>query len=281
MSRRKVPELDTPFSSVEWPVISQESQDTILELLCNLLSPLGQHRRHHVVPSQGKRSRRRIRQANKTSSQEDANSAPLALDRTMGAELEILSGTQRQSEHAPPPPELARFVDTGLVAVTRELAKYASLNITGITAQEAPVPPSIPAPTSVPSPPSSAAPYAAVFVVRSGHPSAFYSHFPQMVAVASQQLAAASPDSPTGPIRLVGFSHACEDRLGASLGIPRVSAVALRSNAPQCQGLLKLLEETVPTVDVRWLDEAQTGEYRDTQIHIADISVGPKRKKKM
>jgi hypothetical protein len=58
MSRRKVPELDTPFTSVEWyavsfslfgqaawllfplsnrpcrPIIAQEDQDTILELLC-------------------------------------------------------------------------------------------------------------------------------------------------------------------------------------------------------------------------------------------------------
>ncbi|CAK7239290.1 MAG: RNase P and RNase MRP subunit [Sporothrix thermara] len=108
-----------------------------------------------------------------------------------------------------------------------------------------------------------------------------------MVAVASQQTkqtqqtAAVGSDHPPGPIRLVGFSRACEDRLSASLGIPRVSTIALRAGAPQSQGLLKFLEETVPAVDVQWLDEARTGKFRDTQIHIADVSVGPKRQKKM
>lgn len=259
--------------TVPRPTISQENQDVILQLLCNLLSPIGQHRRHHVQPSQGRRRRRQTRQANKPASKETGNDASLAADRTTGPEEECLPDPKRQSDNVPPPPDLSRFVDVGLVAITRELAKYA-LPITSISAQNT-------LPTSNTSPLSSTTPYAAVFVVRSGHPSAFYSHFPQMVAVASQQTAAGESDMPPVPIRLVGFSHACEDRLSTSLGIPRVSAVALRSNAPQSQGLLKLLEETVPTVDVQWLDEAQTGKFRDTQIHMADIRVGPKRKKKI
>ncbi|CAK7264258.1 RNase P and RNase MRP subunit [Sporothrix epigloea] len=266
MSRRKVPELDTPFSNVEWPTISQENQDVILQLLCNLLSPIGQHRRHDIQPSQGKRKRRQTRQANKPALKETGNDASLAADRTTGPEEESLPDSTRQKDNVPPPPDLSRFVDIGLVAITRELSKYAS-PITSILAQD-----TLPASTT---------PYTAVFVVRSGHPSAFYSHFPQMVAVASQQTAAGESDMPPVPIRLVGFSHACEDRLSTSLGIPRVSAVALRTNAPQSQGLLKLLEETVPTIEVQWLDEAQTGKFRDTQINMADIRVGPKRKKKI
>lgn len=209
-----------------------------------MLAPLGQHRRDHVEASRGKRRRRRRHGA--------PPPAQAARD----------GGTRPATPAVPPPPALARFVDVGLVSITRALATHA-----------------VPAPASSMSPrPSSpspaAAPYAAVFVVRSGHPSALYAHLPQMVAVASQQAAAAPP------IRLVGFSRAVEDRLRASLGVPRVSGLALRAGAPQAQGLLALLAEKVPPVDVRWLAEAQAGTYRATQIHMADVRVGPRRKKK-
>lgn len=183
-------------------------------------------------------------------------------------------------DSVPPLPELARFVDAGLVSITRELAKNAAPGAPIPISNSDPEPASLPSsttPSSTPSP--SSTPYSAVFIVRSGHPSAFYSHFPQMVAVASQKGAASTPPSP--PIRLVGFSKACEDRLSESLGIPRVSSIAVRAGAPQSQGLLAFLEETVPAVDVRWLDEAQAGQYRETQIQVTEVSVGPKRKKRV
>ncbi|CAK7235612.1 RNase P and RNase MRP subunit [Sporothrix curviconia] len=277
MNRRKVPELDTPFSSVEWPIISQENQDTILELLCSLLSPVGQHRRDHVDSSRGKRSRRRARQAAKEAPKETGGgSSPAA--KTHDARKETALETKRPKGNVPPLPELSRFVDVGLATITRELAKSSAPGAS-ISVHDPSRPASSALPMSTTPAPHSSTPYAAVFVVRSGHPSAFYSHFPQMIAVASQQ-AAAAPDSPPVPVRLVGFSRACEDRLSASLEIPRVSAIALRSGAPQSQGLLKFLEEAVPTVDVQWLDEAQAGKFRDTRIQIADVRVGPKRKKK-
>ncbi|KIH92970.1 hypothetical protein SPBR_03219 [Sporothrix brasiliensis 5110] len=192
--------------------------------------------------------------------------------------------TKEPKGDVPPFPELVRFVDVGLVSITRELAKNATpgapVPITNVDPKATPSIPSTSPSSSTPSSPSqSPTPYTAVFIVRSGHPSAFYSHFPQMVAVASQQGAASVPPSP--PIRLVGFSRAVEDRLSASLGIPRVSSIALREGAPQSQGLLSFLEETVPAVDVRWLKEAQAGQYRETQIRMTEVSVGPKRKKKV
>ncbi|KAG6039647.1 hypothetical protein E4U41_002344 [Claviceps citrina] len=57
--KRLVHHLDTPFSTVSWPEISLEDQDTIMELLCTLLSPIGQHRRTHLKASQGKREAKR------------------------------------------------------------------------------------------------------------------------------------------------------------------------------------------------------------------------------
>ncbi|KAL1899451.1 RNase P and RNase MRP subunit [Sporothrix stenoceras] len=282
MSRRKVPELDTPFSSVEWPIIPQKDQDIILELLCTLLAPLGQYRRDRVASSRGKRSRRRSRQRAKgnSASSEPDGGASLKAEAKVEKMTEKLE-TKQAKDNVPPLPELARFVDVGLVSITRELAKNATPGAPmPISNSDDPEPTSLPSSTTPSSTPSSSSnPYSAVFIVRSGHPSAFYSHFSQMVAVASQRGAASTPPSP--PIRLVGFSKACEDRLSESLGIPRVSSIAIRAGAPQSQGLLAFLEETVPAVDVRWLDEAQAGQYRETQIQVTEVSVGPKRKKKV
>ncbi|ERT01507.1 ribonuclease P/MRP protein subunit POP3 [Sporothrix schenckii 1099-18] len=284
MSRRKIPELDTPFSSVEWPMISQEDQDTILELLCSLLAPLGQHRHDHVEPSRGKRSRRRSRQRSKENGSGGKADGGAFLKEEVRVKTAGKPETKDPKDDVPPFPELVRFVDVGLVSITRELAKIATpgatVPVTNVDPNATPSIPSTSPSSSTPSsPPKSPTPYTAVFIVRSGHPSAFYSHFPQMVAVASQQGAASVPPSP--PIRLVGFSRAVEDRLSASLGIPRVSSIALRAGAPQSQGLLTFLEETVPAVDVRWLKEAQAGQYRETQIRMTEVSVGPKRKKKV
>ncbi|KAK0645990.1 hypothetical protein B0T16DRAFT_457966 [Cercophora newfieldiana] len=50
--------LDTPYSAVSWPQISNDDQDAILELLCHLLAPIGVHRAAHIVPSKGKRSKK-------------------------------------------------------------------------------------------------------------------------------------------------------------------------------------------------------------------------------
>ncbi|CAK7218575.1 RNase P and RNase MRP subunit [Sporothrix bragantina] len=218
-----------------------------------------------------------MRQAAKDAPKETGGDVSLA---AKSSDMDKSTEAKQPNNNVPPPPELSRFVDVGLATITRELSKgdSSSTSIPIPQATKSAFPPQ--QSTTATSLPSSVTPYAAVFVLRSGHPSAFYSHFPQMVAVASQQDATAS-DSPSVPVRLIGFSRACEDRLSSSLGIPRVSTIALRAGAPQSQGLLKFLEETVPAVDVPWLDEAQAGKFRDTQIHIADVRVGPKRQKKV
>ncbi|KAL7918020.1 hypothetical protein ACQKWADRAFT_324181 [Trichoderma austrokoningii] len=61
--KRLVHHLDTPFSTSSWPEVSIDDQDSILELLCSLLNPLGEHRRTHVKPSKGKRAAKREKKA--------------------------------------------------------------------------------------------------------------------------------------------------------------------------------------------------------------------------
>ncbi|KAK4178440.1 hypothetical protein QBC36DRAFT_103826 [Triangularia setosa] len=224
--KRIVHTLDTPYSAVEWPQISQEDQDVILELLCHLLSPLGTHRRLFVMPSKGKRDRKRKR------AQDEA--APEA------------AAVQAVSDPVPPTPELAGYVDVGLSHISRTLQDISSKDDTK--------------------------PYSVVFVARSGQSSAFHCHFPQMVALASQS------QPPEKAVRLVGISKACEDKLSAALGIPRVSSIALREDAPQAKGLVDFVREHVKPIEVTWLKEARAGKYLDTKIDAVPTKIGVKKK---
>ncbi|KAJ4162525.1 RNase P and RNase MRP subunit [Fusarium falciforme] len=94
--KRVVHQLDTPFSTVSWPAVSPEDQDTILELLCDLLSPLGQYRQTHVKRSKGKRTARKEKD-----------------DKKAGGTTEELP--------VPPIPEIDASIDVGLNSITRNL----------------------------------------------------------------------------------------------------------------------------------------------------------------
>ncbi|KAK3313842.1 hypothetical protein B0H66DRAFT_363711 [Apodospora peruviana] len=147
MDRKKiVHRLDTPYSTIEWPLISPDDQDVILELLCRLLSPLGLHRMSFITPSKGKRKR-----AHKQNNRENTGSA----------------------SSVPPVPELAGYVDVGLANISR--------NLQDMSANKGAAPES-----EKPGTVGGKSPYCIVFVARSGQSSAFHCHFLQMVALASQ-----------------------------------------------------------------------------------------------
>ncbi|KND92215.1 hypothetical protein TOPH_03243 [Tolypocladium ophioglossoides CBS 100239] len=102
--KKLVHHLDTPFSTVSWPEISPDDQDTILELLCNLLSPIGQHRRAHIKPSKGKRAAKR--KTNSKDGERPPANAPV-----------------------PPKPEICAKVDVGFNSITKNLEELANPNV--------------------------------------------------------------------------------------------------------------------------------------------------------
>ncbi|KAK8055913.1 hypothetical protein PG993_001140 [Apiospora rasikravindrae] len=102
--------------------------------------------------------------------------------------------------------------------------------------------------------------YSVIFVARSGQPSGINSHLPQMVAAAS------GFHPPQSPIRLVGFSKSCEQRLTSALGIPRVSCIGVMEDAPNSKALFDFIHKRVPLIDVAWLREAVSGDYKETKI---------------
>lgn len=210
----------------------------IQSLSHSFLSPIGQHRRAHIKPSKGKRSRAKKRKRDQAEAKDE------------------------EDVPAPPPPAVASCVDVGLSNITRNLQIRADNKFTTKAAK------------GQKSPRQSEA-YNLVFVVRSGPPSAFFNHLPQMVAVASKAWALSEP------VRLVGFSKSCEERLSACMGIPRVTSVAIKqSDVAQLRALVNFVRERVPPVRAPWLEEAGQVVFRETKINTIQAAVGKKRQKK-
>lgn len=96
-----------------------------------------------------------------------------------------------------------------------------------------------------------------------------------MVAVASKTWALPEP------IRLVGFSKSCEERLSACMGIPRVTSLAIRQDsAVQLKALVEFVQKRVPPICVPWLEEAGQAEFRETRINTIQAPIGKKRQKR-
>lgn len=166
---------------------------------------------------------------------------------------------------APPVPELASHVDVGLSKISRSLQLMSGKDKLALSSGDAP------SELGEAEAGGDSRPYAIVFVARSGQSSAFHCHFPDIVALASHSR------SSYKPIRLVGFSKACEDRLSAALGIPRASSIALREDAPHAKGLVDFVREHVAPVELSWLREAQSGKFLETKIDGVPTKVGTKK----
>ncbi|KAB8289855.1 hypothetical protein EYC80_010487 [Monilinia laxa] len=139
-------QLDTPFTAVQWPEISSKHQETVLELLCSILSPIGTHRSNHITPSKGKRSKKRKRRAAKT-------------------------GEEKSSE-TPPPPEMSPYIITGLNSIHRTLERSIKKAPENSQALDIPTP-------QTPH-------FSTIFFSRSTTPPILTSHLPQLIATASK-----------------------------------------------------------------------------------------------
>lgn len=214
----------------------------------SLLEPLGHFRRNEIKPSKGKKSKKRKHNGEISKAEGKCDEASASA-----------------SESSPPMPEIAQYIDCGLSVISRTLQDLTTTHDNKLSeAQDQRQP--------------SRQPYAAVFVARSGHPSAFHSHLPIMIGAAS------SSPLCKRPIRLVGFSKASEERLSAALGIPRVSSVGILPDAPHAKALLQFIEEHVPAVSASWMsrDAKVPSEFQPTIIETLQVPVGqgkPKRVK--
>ncbi|TVY13676.1 hypothetical protein LARI1_G008407 [Lachnellula arida] len=249
-------QLDSPFTRIQWPEINPEQQDTILELLCSILSPIGQHRLNHIQPSKGKRDKKRKRKE-----------AKLA---------EVPSDTSK-----PPVPEISSFVVVGLNSITRHLEssskaskpKQARDYVIEVTKAHEPANAKILEITNPEDKPQPSPHLSAIFVPRSSQPSILHTHLPQLIATASKE----HPDLPA--TRLVQLPKDCDARLCEALGLSRVSFIGLLEGAPHSKALVELVRESVSEIKVPWLHEAQKGKYLPVKINAIETLAPPVKEK--
>ncbi|KAK2624651.1 hypothetical protein QTJ16_005844 [Diplocarpon rosae] len=261
---RTIYQLDSPFTNISWPEILDKHQDTILNLLCSILAPIGQHRRNHVTTSRGKRSQKRKR------AEEKQNIGNL------------------ETPKAPLQPEISRFVVIGLNSITRDLEslsqkfKSQTEHSKEDASSKADSTPHVDIATHAAAAtlsPSATTPickhFSTIFVPRSSQPSILHAHLPQLVATASR----AHPCLPA--TRLVQLPKDCDARLCRALGIPRVSFIGLLDGAPHADVLVEIIRSQVPEVDIPWLQEVQNVKYMPVKINAVEtfMSVSAKEQK--
>ncbi|KAF2456609.1 hypothetical protein BDY21DRAFT_347692 [Lineolata rhizophorae] len=102
--------VDSPFVGPSWPHVSLADQHVTLNMLCSLLAPIGQYRKNRVVPSKGKRARKRKKRIE--AAQDPAASASIPASRphiespveiglnSVSRRLELLAAQRRPSDES-------------------------------------------------------------------------------------------------------------------------------------------------------------------------------------
>lgn len=236
----------------------------LTDIQYSFLSPIGRHRSEHVVPSKGKRSKKRKRQEAKLKEEPTTISS------------------------APPSPEISPFVVVGLNTITRNLElssqKVVPLTLHGSSdtqivdeGSQQDVVMAEDSSTERKSLGTSKTPkategslqhngthFAAIFVLRSSQPAVLHAHLPQLIATASL----AHPQ--LLPTKLVQLPKGCDARLCAALGLSRVSFIGILEGAPYSKTLLDLVRESVRDVEIKWLQEMQTPLYNPVKINMIE-----------
>ncbi|KAH7065803.1 hypothetical protein BKA63DRAFT_608347 [Paraphoma chrysanthemicola] len=247
----------SPFTETKWPEISPHDQDIILDLVCNLLAPLGEHRKTHIQPSKGKKRKRKSQEQKHSENQND---------------------TSAQHDSTPlPAPEIGKHILVGINSITRHLEALAARI----------APPSMPVAASR----NDQQPQATtdddnmddvendpnpLSILILTHPkpslSPSHAHFPTLIHLSN--LHPPSSTTPSPPTLLIPLATPSDARLASTLHIPRVGALAIFAGAPGAKALEEFVREKVDVTECRWVDEAMGAEWRGVNVKCEGMGVG-------
>ncbi|KAH8724366.1 hypothetical protein GQ44DRAFT_618365 [Phaeosphaeriaceae sp. PMI808] len=224
----------SPFTETKWPEISHDDQQVILDLVCNLISPLGDHRKTHTHPSKGKKRKR--------------------------------STKEEEKKHASPPPtpEIHKHILIGINSITRHLEALAAHNApstmpVAIEKKDQKESQSNDQPTQ------ELQRYPSVLILTHPKPSLSppHAHFPTLIHLTSPS--SSSSSSHTTP-RLIPLATSSDARLASALNIPRVGALAIFKDAPGAKVLEDFVRERVGVTGCMWIDEAMSAEWKGVNV---------------
>ncbi|KAH5502678.1 hypothetical protein HBI52_166310 [Parastagonospora nodorum] len=234
----------SPFTETTWPQISHDNQEIIIDLVANLISPLGEYRKTHIQPSKGKKRKRRTK--------EDQDDSAI-------------------KDNPPPPPEIGKHILVGINSVTRHLEMLAAQNAAS----------TMPIAELKKDEPDGAAnkeekhKYKPLSMVILTHPkpslSTAHAHLPTLV-----HLSAVKPPTstiPSEPARLIPLATSTDARLASTLHIPRVGALAIFADAPGAKALEDYVRSRIDITTCPWIDEAMAAQWKGINVK-TETSIG-------
>ncbi|KAF2652192.1 hypothetical protein K491DRAFT_636196 [Lophiostoma macrostomum CBS 122681] len=246
-SSKPIFKTSSPFTETKWPEIPPEHQEVILELLCNLLEPIGTHRQNTHASVGKKRKRASTKHPDST------------------------------TEPSPPPPDISKHILVGLNSCTQHLSRLAAdrapANLapqqSGAKSNAADVVPNAQTPLSIlilphPNPSSSLA----------------HAHLPTLVYLSSLPSASSQPSLPPAPAtssphqpepqptRLIPLRTTSESPLASALHIPRVSAIGILEGAPGADALVEYVRSNVGVVECKWVEESLAAEWKGVKTSV-------------
>ena len=223
-------------------------------MLIPILAPIGEYRSQHVVPSRGKRAKKKAKKAKANApAWSTHDGAPV-----LPSQAEAL-------------PDISRYVTVGFNSITRYLESLANKSASSrlnhkiealtspMSTPESGVKPFIPGPVANGLALDSE-PLAAVFIPQSDHFSKLFAHIPVLVRTGNLPVVASSAT------RLVILPRAAEAKLSTALQIPRVGIIGLHIGAPMAFELIDTIRARIPPIAVPWIDQAVAGLYLPVNI---------------
>ncbi|CAI6334504.1 unnamed protein product [Periconia digitata] len=244
-----------PFTETQWPVITPDVRDNIVDLLCHLLQPLGDHRRTHIIPSKGKKSRtkKRKRSTKDQNEQHHSSSDPSTKSNPKNDSSDDLN----QPLPPPPPPEISSHILIGLNSITRHLEALLPPQTqpqAQPTAKETPEQPKL-------------RPFAQIILLTTSpaNPSLSlpHAHIPPLLSLSSSSNAKQQTQILSLPL------NPSEPRLSSALHIPHIAALGILEGAPGTEALINYVRENVEgggVVECKWVKEAMEGRWLGGKI---------------
>ncbi|EPQ62255.1 BgtA-20184 [Blumeria graminis f. sp. tritici] len=234
-------QLNSPYAKIQWPEVSTEHKNNIIELLNRFLHPIGQYRSSHASPSKGKRSKRRAK-----------NSV-------------LMAKSAGSDNYHPPAPEITSSVIVGLNNVVRRLESLSNIYRTRASKPHEPQLGNE-AKNPYKAVHSIEQHFSAIFVVSDSLPQIIHEHLPELVIAASL----ATPQIPG--TRLIQLPTSCSTQLCLSLGLPSVSTVGILEGAPHSKSLIEFVRQCVPMVISPWFREVKCNSYLPVQVKAIESS---------
>ncbi|KAF1925635.1 uncharacterized protein M421DRAFT_102971 [Didymella exigua CBS 183.55] len=238
---RPVFKTSSPFTETTCPSVSPEDQEIISELLCNLLAPLGEHRRAYIQPSRSKKRKRN----------DKAHSDDFATPSTPAVGSHILIGLNSVTRYlealaASSAPHTVPVKDADNVDkdVSTTQADTEMLSTTMLK-------------------------HFSMVVLTHPQPSLSpsHAHIPTLLHLATRQTTPTTKVSE--PTRLVALSTSNDARFANALHIPRVGAIGIYEDSPGAKAVEEYVRKHVGLTECLWVDEATKPEWRGLNVQQA------------